>query len=78
MEITNIQPKKKRTLWITIMCYRGGLYIGSNVRKNKNVLTLEWMSEMNERKYACQSVVEINNWKFKNISTFHLLIKQCH
>ena len=47
------------------MCYRGGLYIGSNVRKNKNVLTLEWMSEMNERKYACKSVVEINNWKFK-------------
>ena len=43
----------------------GGLYIGSNVRKNKNVLTLEWMSEMNERKYAYQSVVEINNGKFK-------------
>ena len=65
MEITNIQPERKRTLWITIMRYRGGLYIGSNVRKNKNVLTLEWMSEMNERKYACQSVVEINNGKFK-------------
>ena len=47
------------------MCYRGGLYIGSNGRKIKIVLTLEWMSEMNERKYACQSVVEINNGKFK-------------
>ena len=32
--------------------------------KNKNVLTLEWMSEMNETQYACKSVVEINNWKF--------------
>ena len=34
-------------------------------QKNKNVLTLEWMSEKNERKYAYQSVVEINNGKFK-------------
>ena len=33
--------------------------------KNKIVLTLEWISEMNERKYACQSVGEINNGKFK-------------
>ena len=32
--------------------------------KNKNVLSLEW-SETNERKYAYQSVVEINNVKFK-------------
>ena len=48
------------------MCYRGGLYIGSNVRSNiKNVLPpLECMSEMNERKYACQSEVAINNGKF--------------
>ena len=33
--------------------------------KNKNVLTLEWMSEMNVRMYAYQSVVEVNNGKFK-------------
>ena len=33
--------------------------------KNKNGLTLEWMSEIDERMYAYQSVVEVNNGKFK-------------